>query len=151
MAVEVTPKGTRGAKIPKLPRPVMKVFMGLFRLVTQVKGMPLLELTTRGARSGQLRTVTLRWLPDGPDTWLVIASIGGAAQHPGWYFNMAKNPDAVWITLKGRKVRVIPESLKGAERAAVWQRIVKEAPGYAAYQEQTDREIPVIRLRAAKG
>jgi deazaflavin-dependent oxidoreductase (nitroreductase family) len=113
--------------------------------------MPLLDLTTRGAKSGQLRTVPLRYFPDGPDAWLIVASLGGAAQHPAWYFNLAKNPDAVWITLKGRKVRVTPESLKGADRTAAWQRIVSEAPGYGAYQEQTDREIPVIRLRAVAG
>ena len=151
MSVELTPKGTRGMKIPNLPRPVMKVFMGLFLLTRRLQRMPLLDLTTRGAKSGQLRTVPLRYFPDGPDAWLIVASLGGAPQHPAWYFNLAKNPDAVWITLGGRKTRVVPESLKGADRAAAWQRIVTEAPGYGAYQEQTDREIPVIRLRAAPG
>jgi deazaflavin-dependent oxidoreductase (nitroreductase family) len=125
--------------------------MGLFLALQRLRGRPLLDLTTRGAKSGQLRTVPLRRLPDGPDAWLVVASFGGAAQHPAWYFNMAKNPDQVWITIGGRRVRVIPESLKGAERATAWQRIVAEAPGYGTYQEQTDREIPVVRLRAAPG
>jgi deazaflavin-dependent oxidoreductase (nitroreductase family) len=149
MAVELTPKGTRGMKIPNLPRPLMKLFMGVFLLSRRLQGMPLLNLTTRGAKSGQLRTVPLRWFSAGPDAWLVVASLGGAAQHPAWYVNMAKNPDQVWIELGSRKVRVVPESLKGAERAEVWRRIVTEAPGYGAYQEKTDREIPVIRLRAA--
>ena len=78
-----------------------------------------------------------------------VASYGGTAQHPAWYVNMAKNPDQVWITVGGRKIHVRPESLKGAERAEAWSRIVAKAPGYAGYATKTDREIPVVRLRAA--
>ena len=91
----------------------------------------------------------LSYFADGKDAWLVVASLGGAAQHPAWYFNMAKNPDQIWVTIKGRKRRVRAELLKGAERAAAWQRITAVAPNYKGYQEQTDREIPVVRLTPA--
>ena len=66
-----------------------------------------------------------------------------------WYFNLAKNPDQVWITIDGRKVHVLPESLEGAEREEAWKRIVAQSPGYGDYTTKTDREIPVVRLRAA--
>jgi hypothetical protein len=63
---------------------------------------------------------------------------------------MAKHPDQVWIEVNGRKIRVRAESLKGSERERIWQRIVAVAPQYAHYQQQTDREIPVVRLTAAE-
>jgi deazaflavin-dependent oxidoreductase (nitroreductase family) len=62
--------------------------------------------------------------------------------------NLARNPDRASIEIGGRQVKVEPQSLQGAERVEVWQRVVALAPGYAAYQEKTDREIPVVRLRA---
>ena len=149
MSVELTPRGTRGAKVPKLPQPLMKLLLPIGNTLLRLRGAKLLELTTTGARSGAPRTVTLGWFPDGEDAWLVVASYAGAAQHPAWYVNMAKHPDQVWITVGGRKIHVRPESLKGAERAEAWRRIVAQAPGYAGYETKTDREIPVVRLRAA--
>ena len=109
-------------------------------------GLPILHLTTVGARSGLPRTVPLGWFPDGENRWLVVASTGGAARHPDWYVNMAKNPDQVWIQLGKRRVRVRPESLRGAEREEAWQRVVAATPTYGDYQKKTDRVIPVVRL-----
>jgi deazaflavin-dependent oxidoreductase (nitroreductase family) len=62
--------------------------------------------------------------------------------------NLARNPDRVSIEIAGRQIKVEPESLQGAERAEAWRKVVALAPGYAAYEQKTDREIPVIRLRA---
>ena len=62
---------------------------------------------------------------------------------------MAKNPDKVWVTIDGRKIHVQPESLKGAEREEAWRRVVAKSKGYGNYTAKTDREIPVVRLRAA--
>jgi len=56
----------------------------------------------------------------------------------------------VWIEVGKRTLHVQPEALTGGERAQAWQRIVARAPGYGAYQEKTDREIPVVRLRPAR-
>jgi deazaflavin-dependent oxidoreductase (nitroreductase family) len=156
MAVELTPAGTRGAGFNP-PRPIRKVFgalnVAIFRLFgsrLRIMGAPLLLLTTVGARTGRRRRATLAWFPDGDDAWLVVASAAGAARHPAWYTNMARNPDQVWIEVGGRRqLRVRPESLRGAERAEAWRRIVARAPGYGAYQEKTDRVIPVVRLRPA--
>ncbi len=147
MAVELTPSGTRGVKVPKLPRPLMKIVFTIVNLVLRLRGAKLLELTTTGARSGLPRTVSLSWFPDGEQAWLIVASFAGAAKHPDWYVNLAKNPDQVWITVGGRKIHVRPESLKGTERQDAWDRIVAKAPAYAGYETKTDREIPVVRLR----
>jgi deazaflavin-dependent oxidoreductase (nitroreductase family) len=155
MSVELTPRGTRGVTFPKWLRPIMKVFIPVGNAIMRMRGAKLLELTTTGARSGLPRTVTLGWFPgypngnpDGKDAWIVVASNAGAAQHPDWYINMAKNPDQVWITIDGRKAHVRPESLKGEERAEAWRRIVAQSPGYGPYETKTDREIPVVRLQA---
>jgi len=147
MAVEITPKGTRGVKMPNIPRPLRKPLFKLFNALMRRRGTPLYEVTTVGAKSGQPHTVSLYGFRDGDKAWLVVASFGGAANHPAWYYNMAKNPDKVWIQVGERKLKVQPESLKGDEREAAWQRIVSEAPNYGGYKEKTDREIPVVRLR----
>ena len=159
MSVEVTPGGTRGFRPPKMPGPLVAAFTGLGRLAyrlmgdrMRVQGRPLLILETVGARSGRSRSAILGWFPDVSDpareSWLVVASYGGAARHPAWYLNLARNPDKVWVQVGDRKVKVRAESLKGAERVQAWERVVQLAPGYARYQEKTDREIPIVRLSA---
>ena len=148
MAVEMTPHGTRGAKIPKPIQTTMRVLNGVIARGMRLFGMRVLELTTVGAKTGQSRTVTLSWFPDRDNAWLVVASFGGSAKHPAWYVNLAKNPDKVWINVDGRRVKVRPESLKGTERADAWGRITAVASNYATYQSNTDREIPVVRLTA---
>jgi len=148
MTVELTPRGTHGANLEKLPRPFKKILFGLLTFMMRLGRARLVYLTTVGARSGRNFTVPLQWFPAGEDVWLVVASYGGSARHPDWYVNMAKNPDKVWIQIGKRKLKVRPESLKGDERMEVWQRIVSEAPVYAGYQKKTDREIPVVRLRS---
>jgi deazaflavin-dependent oxidoreductase (nitroreductase family) len=119
----------------------------------RIQGRPILELETVGARSGQTRTTMVCWFPDATDaageSWLVVASYGGAARHPAWYLNMARNPEKVWAHVGKRRVQVRPESLKGADRTQAWDRVVQLAPGFARYQEKTDREIPIVRLTAS--
>ena len=156
MAVELTPRGTRGTTFPTFARPLMKimfgVMVGLYRLLggrgLRMMGQPLVLLNTVGAKTGQPRHALVCRFPDGDHSWLVVASFAGSAKHPDWYVNMAKNPDKVWVEIGKRELKVRPETLKGAEREAAWQRVLSLAPGYAAYQEKTDRQIPVVRLTA---
>ena len=150
MSVELTPQGTRGANIPKIAQTMMRVTNGVVFRAMRLFGQRVLRLTTIGSKTGQARTVTLGWFPDGANAWLVVASFGGVAKHPAWYVNMAKNPDKVWIELDGRRFKVRPESLKGEQRADAWRRITTTAPNYATYQVNTDREIPVVRLTPAE-
>lgn len=112
------------------------------------QGMPVLLLSTVGARSGKRRRALLGSIPDGSNARLVTATSGGSAWHPSWFLNLAAHPDRVWVELEGRGMQVRPESLSGAVRDAAWQRIVAVAPGYAAYARKTDRLIPVVRLTA---
>ena len=150
MAIEVTPRGTRGQKPPRIPQFITSAMNGVYRVFSGRMGNNLLLLTTVGAKTGKHRTTLLGWFPDGPEAWLIVASYAGSAKHPAWYLNLAKNPEHAWIELGKRKVKVTAESLNGAAREAAWQRIVSKSPGYAGYQEKTDREIPVVRLTPAQ-
>ena len=152
MSVMVTPSGTRGVSYP-IPRRLMallaRIPVALQRLSRgrlKMHAHPLLLLTTVGARTGQPRTSMVSQFPNSDGSKLIVASFGGAAKHPAWYFNLAKHPDQVFIDRNGRRIRVQAISLAGEERAAAWQHIVRIAPGFAEYQRKTDREIPVVRL-----
>ena len=106
----------------------------------------MLLLTTVGARSGQRRTAALARFPDGDGRWLIVGSAGGAARHPGWFINLARNPDQVWAEVGRLRLKVTPDLLRGDDRTAAWQRIIARSPNFAAYERKTDREIPVVRL-----
>jgi len=152
MSVELTPGGTRGSEWPKMPGFVMSaglaVMVFAYRLLGdrfRIGGQPLVLLTTVGAKTGKARRTLLGRFADG-NNWLIVASFAGSARHPAWYFNLARNPDKVWVEVDGRTQRVRPESLQGQEREDALLRIIALAPAYGAYQENTDREIPVVRL-----
>jgi deazaflavin-dependent oxidoreductase (nitroreductase family) len=152
MSVDRTPAGTRGVKMPG--GPLRKLFVGLavaahrLGVGRRMDNTPVLLLTTRGSRSGQLRTAPVMCFAWGEHTWLVVASAGGAAQHPAWFVNMAHNPQDVWVEVDGKKIQVAPQSLRGAEREEAWRQIVARSSRFGGYQEKTDREIPVVRLSA---
>jgi deazaflavin-dependent oxidoreductase (nitroreductase family) len=151
MSVNVTPRGTRGAQAPS--GPLLKVVGWLMRTAhrlgaRRMDGQPVILLTTRGARSGVDRTTPVMAFSDGDGAWLVVASFGGAARHPAWLVNMARHPDAVWVEVDGRRVKMTPTSLSGDERAKAWDRITKLSKRFASYQDKTDREIPIVRLSA---
>jgi deazaflavin-dependent oxidoreductase (nitroreductase family) len=147
--IEITPAGTYGARLRGGPliRAASGMFIGMVRLLRgggPFKGIAL--LTTVGATSGKKRTAPVGAVPDGPGRWLVVGSNMGAAKHPAWFTNLARNPDQAEIELGGRTTKVTPESLVGPERADAWQRVIKASPGFAKYEQMTDRQIPVVRL-----
>jgi deazaflavin-dependent oxidoreductase (nitroreductase family) len=109
----------------------------------------LLLLTTVGAKSGQERQTVVMYFPQPDGSMLIVASKAGSATHPAWLFNLAKNPDKVWVRVGERRLKVMPETLGGAERDEVWQRITMRSPVFAGYETKTDRELPVIRLTPA--
>jgi deazaflavin-dependent oxidoreductase (nitroreductase family) len=109
-------------------------------------GVPRGSFTTRGAKTGRTRTAPVGGFPDGENSWLVAAMIGGAAGHRSWFLNMAKHPDDIWLEVGTEQFKVRGESLEGQERAEALARIAKIAPRYGKYQEKTDREIPIVRL-----
>jgi deazaflavin-dependent oxidoreductase (nitroreductase family) len=108
------------------------------------QGTQTLILTTTGRRSGQSRQTPLIYGRHGDD-YLVVASKGGAPQHPGWYLNLDANPD-VQVQIRGDKVRARARTATPEERAELWPIMTNEWPDYDRYQEQTDRDIPVVVL-----
>ncbi len=104
----------------------------------------LISLTTTGARSGRRHTVQLGAVPDG-DTHLVVASAGGADRHPAWFHNLKANP-RVTTEIDGRASGAIAVPAAAEERDRLFDLVVGVAPGYADYQRQTSRVIPVVVL-----
>ena len=148
MTIEVPPAGSRGVWFPRgrVVRAGMRMVAGLYRLTGGRSGRHALLLTTVGARSGERRTASLRRFADGDGRWLVVGSASGSAKHPGWFHNLARSPDKVWVEVGRDRFKVRPELLRGDERAAAWKRVVAEAPQFGGYEHKTDRDIPVIRL-----
>jgi deazaflavin-dependent oxidoreductase (nitroreductase family) len=133
--------------------PVGRIFMTITRAVhrltgSKMGGRPLLYLTTVGAKSGGRRTAVVMPFPEGDDAWLIVASKGGAAKHPSWFYNIAAHPDQIDVEVAGRKTAVTAQTLAGEERAQAWRRITSEQPNFASYETKTDRLIPVVRLTA---
>jgi F420H(2)-dependent quinone reductase len=111
---------------------------------TTIMGLPVVLLTIRGARSGKLRKVPLmRVEHDG--VYAIVASLGGAPDHPTWYFNVLANPQ---LELRDATVvkDVTAREVHGDEKALWWARAVEAFPNYAEYQRKTEREIPVFVL-----
>jgi deazaflavin-dependent oxidoreductase (nitroreductase family) len=149
MEFKKLPAGTHGARTPPgvVARLLNPVVLRVHRLTgSRVRGMPLLYLTTVGARSGKTRTNPLGRFDDGQGGWLVVASAGGAATHPGWYHNIAAHPEDVVADVGGVRHPVRVDQLDGAARDEAWQQIVATAPQFGGYQERTDRPLPVLRL-----
>lgn len=110
-------------------------------------GAPVCLLTTTGRRSGQTRTVPLLYLQDGAD-FIVVASQGGAPQHPGWFLNLQANPQAE-LQVGNRRFGAIGRVLDAQERARFWPKLVAIYPAYESYQQRTKRQIPLLRLSPA--
>ncbi len=116
------------------------------RLGVDVLSMPVLELTTTGARSGQKRTAMLTTPVQQGATIVIVASRGGDAQHPGWFHNLKANPN-VEVSLRGGPKRPMRARVADAdERARLWPLVTKRYRGYEQYQQRTMREIPLVLL-----
>ncbi len=109
---------------------------------TTLQGVPVIVVTSRGARSGNLRKNPLmRVEHDG--RYALVASKGGAPVHPVWYYNLLADP-RVEIQDGPAKSDMIVRQVEGDERATWWDRAVEVWPAYADYQQKTDRVIPVF-------
>ena len=107
-------------------------------------GSTILLLTTNGRATGEKRTVPLIYAQDGP-RYVIVASKGGAPDHPGWYKNLAKNPD-VELQVKDEVFRGRARTTTGEERARLWRKANEVWPPYDDYAKKTPREIPVVVL-----
>ena len=110
-------------------------------------GAPILILTTTGRRSGEPRPKPLIFGED-DGRYVVVASRGGAKHHPGWYLNLAADPD-VHVQVKADRFPARARTAEGDERERLWKRMAEIWPAYDDYRQRTDREIPVVVLERA--
>ena len=111
---------------------------------TELKGRPVILLTTVGAKTGKIRKTPLMRVEHEGD-YAVVASLGGAPKNPVWYYNIKAHPQ---VELQdGTTVgQYQAREIFGDEKAAWWERAVEAWPDYAEYQQKTDRQIPVFVL-----
>jgi F420H(2)-dependent quinone reductase len=103
-----------------------------------------LLLTTRGRKTGQPRTVPLRYVRDG-DAYVVIGSNWGKPQPPAWYLNLQADPNAD-VQVRGNRFQAEARTVRLEERQRLWEMLVRAYRGYERYAEQTTRILPIVRL-----
>lgn len=108
------------------------------------QGAAVLLLTTTGRRSGVKRTTPLIYGARGDD-YVVVASRGGADEHPAWYLNLVADPE-VEVQVRADRFAARARTATGEERAELWKQAVQRWPAYDGYQTKTDRVIPVVVL-----
>jgi len=114
-----------------------------------LRGMPIIVLTSVGAKSRQLRKTALMRVEHERE-YALVASLGGAPKNPVWYFNLVKNPD---VELQDGAVKADDRAreVAGDGKAVWWERAVAAYPPYADYQAQTECHIPVFVAVRAEG
>jgi deazaflavin-dependent oxidoreductase (nitroreductase family) len=128
-----------------LDRPVYRATNGRYTAGSLLAGLPILMLTTIGAKSGKRRMVPVVGLPTA-DGLAVIASNYGQEHHPAWYHNLRKDPHAE-VGMDERTWRVRAVEVEGERRERIWQEALKIYPGYATYEKRADhRRIHVFVL-----
>ena len=129
----------------RLDKRVMRWTQGRSSATSLLTGLPLVLLTTTGAKSGQPRTTPITPTPDG-DRLILIASNWGQKHDPAWYLNLKAHPE-VTVEYRGRSQTYVAKELTGPERDTAWQKAVSRYPGYEAYRGRTGgRGIPVVGL-----
>jgi F420H(2)-dependent quinone reductase len=104
---------------------------------------PVVIFTTRGRKTGKIRKIALMRVEHN-GTYAMVASIGGAPEHPDWYFNVKADPEALMVQDGAERFDATARELSGEEREIWWRRAVEAYPPYAKYQERTKRQIPVL-------
>ena len=128
-----------------LDRAVYRLTRGRATFVSLVTGLPIVMLTTTGAKSGRRHTLPLVALPDG-DRMVIIASNYGQHRNPAWYYNLRANPAAT-IVFDGVTREVTARVLEGEERERQYARGIEIYPGWTQYRKRAaHRQIPVIEL-----
>ncbi|REJ84953.1 MAG: nitroreductase family deazaflavin-dependent oxidoreductase [Acidobacteria bacterium] len=110
-------------------------------------GVPTLLLTTVGRKSKQRRQLPLIYAED-DGRYVIVASKGGAPEHPAWYLNLQDDPNVV-VQVAGDRFQATARTVDSRERARLWPKMVEIWPQYDDYQEKTDREIPIVVLDRA--
>ncbi|HEY0756710.1 MAG TPA: nitroreductase family deazaflavin-dependent oxidoreductase [Ktedonobacteraceae bacterium] len=114
------------------------------RLGSRLGKMGMLVLQTTGRKSGQERSHTLQYMPDG-ENYVIVASNNGQDRHPGWYYNILSNPH-VRIQIERRQQPALAIVAEPEEYAGLWPRLIAQNPPWGAYARRTTRKIPVVIL-----
>ncbi len=117
------------------------------KLGGQFEGAPMLLLHSTGAKSGAERVNPVMYRPVG-DSFAVFASKGGAPTNPDWYYNLLAHPKTT-VEVGDETVPVVAHVADDAERGPVWEAQKRDYPGFADYERQTTRQIPVVILERA--
>ena len=147
-----------GAELRSMP--AMNLFQRLFvpfhvlvyrlsggRLLGRLGGLPVLLLTTTGRRSGKRRTMPLLFLEE-DGALVVVASAAGAPRNPAWYGNLVANATVEVHTRDGRR-EMLAETAADEDRQRLYDRFKAASDQYAGYETKTDRQIPIVLLRAS--
>lgn len=114
------------------------------RIGSSIMGLPVLLLTTKGRKTGLLRTKALMYIPYG-NNFVVYASNLGEPKHPHWWLNLEANPQAT-VEVKGTSYNVRAREAEGEQREQLWHEVTDRVPAYNQYQARTSRRIPVVVL-----
>jgi deazaflavin-dependent oxidoreductase (nitroreductase family) len=129
----------------RIDPPVYRLTRGRQTFATLLAGIPVVLLTTTGARSGQARTVPVLGFPTA-DGFAVIASNFGQPRHPGWYYNLRANPEGS-VAVDGRSRRVRAVEAEGERRRRIWEEGLRIYPGWSQYERRApNRRIAVFVL-----
>ncbi len=126
----------------RLDDPLRRATRGRATVSSLVAGLPVIVITTTGARSGLPRSVPLVGLRVGNDAYAVIASNFGQRRQPAWSHNLRAHPD-VTLTVAGRATPVHATEAEGGQREAIWRQALQVYPGYAAYERRASHR-PIV-------
>jgi deazaflavin-dependent oxidoreductase (nitroreductase family) len=129
----------------RIDHAVYRLTSGRATFTSWVAGLPIVMLTTRGARSGRPRTSPVLGVPHA-GSMVVIASNYGQDHNPAWYHNLRAHPEAS-IVFEGEQREVVARELSGDERERWYARGIEIYPGWTSYRKRTQRPIPVVELR----
>jgi deazaflavin-dependent oxidoreductase (nitroreductase family) len=132
----------------RVDRPVIRLSGGRRSLTAALTGLPIVELTTTGARTGLPRTMPIVGVPDG-DRLVLVASYYGSPKHPAWFHNLRAHPECT-VRLRGAERAMRAYEAEGEERDRLWELDLTVYPTRARYAEWTEgRRIPVMVLEPA--
>ena len=139
--------------MPVRHNPLIKLFWSMHlkmyqwtsgRIGHTLRGLPVLLLTTKGKKTGQLRTKALMYVPHG-EAYAVIASNLGKDDHPAWWYNLQAEPKAS-VQIGSSKFTVHAREAQEDERESIWQAIAEKTSDYEQYRSWTSRRIPLVIL-----
>jgi deazaflavin-dependent oxidoreductase (nitroreductase family) len=133
------------AKLSMLSLIVYNLTGGRIQMNSATDPVGVLELTTKGRKSGQLRKVSLVYIKSG-SAYVVSGSNAGRDQHPAWFFNLRSDPQ-VLVRIKKQQISAVAEIVGPEHRRALWEQLVTASPMFSRYEKLTQREIPMVLLR----